>query len=141
MANANILGRQLMYEIEHNGGDNAGVRVMLEQGAPVNYRGNGGITPLHLAISLSDIDLVRILLAHGADKTIEIPNPVGRGMVNAVQAVVIMAMMYPGNDDNQKIVMALGGYLGPPGGDPNSANRGGRRTLRKKRKSRRYRRN
>ena len=141
MANANTLGRRLMDEIANNGGDNAGVRVMLEQGAPVNYRGNGGITPLHLAISLSDIDLVRILLAHGADKTIEIPNPVGRGMVNAVQAAVIMAMMYPGNDDNQKIVMALGGYLGPPGGDPNSANRGGRRTLRKKRKSRRYRRN
>jgi len=141
MANANILGRQLMYEIEHNGGDNAGVRVMLEQGAPVNYRGRGGLTPLHMAVSVSDLELVRILLAHGADKMMEVPNPVGPGMVNAVQAAVILARMYPGNSDTRAIVMELGGYLGPPGGDPNSANRGGRRTLRKKRKSRRYRRN
>jgi len=141
MANVNALGRRLMDEIANNGGNNAGVRVLLEQGAPVNYRGRGGVTPLHMAVSVSDLELVRILLAHGADKMIEIPNPVGHGMINAVQAAVMIAMMYPGNDDTQKIVMELGGYLGPPGGDPNSANRGGRRTLRKKRKSRRSRRN
>jgi len=140
MANVNTLGRQLMVEIV-GGGDNAGVRVLLEQGAPVNYRGRGGLTPLHMAVSVSDLELVRILLAHGADKMMEVPNPVGPGMVNAVQAAVILARMYPGNSDTRAIVMELGGYLGPPGGDPNSANRGGRRTLRKKRKSRRSRRN
>jgi len=130
-----------MDEIYNNGGDNAVVRALLDQGAPVNYRGRGGITPLIAAVNLSDLELVRLLLARGADKTIEVPNPVGPGMVNAVQEAVFYARMFPGNSDTRAIVMELGGYLGPPGGDPNSANRGGRRTLRKKRKSRRYRRN
>jgi len=141
MANVNALGRRLMDEIYNNGGDNAVVRALLDQGAPVNYRGRGGITPLIAAVNLSDLELVRLLLARGADKTIEVPNPVGPGMVNAVQEAVFYARMFPGNSDTRAIVMELGGYLGPPGGDPNSANRGGRRTLRKKRKSRRYRRN
>ena len=138
MANANTLGRRLMNEID-NGSDNARIRVLLEQGAPVNYR---NALPLRVAVVRSNLAVVRILMAHGADKMIDTSFwGEDYGMMNTVQAAVIIALRHPENDDARKIAMELGGYLGPPGGDPNSANHGAHRNLRKKRKSRRYRRN
>ena len=142
MPNANTLGRRLIDEI-NNGGDTARVRLLLEQEAPVNYRDERFISaiPLSLAVVHSNLAVVRILMAHGADKMIDTFWGEDYGMMNAVQAAVIIAILNPENDDARKIAMELGGYLGPPGGDPNSANHGAHRNLRKKRKSRRYRRN
>ena len=38
--------------------------------AHVDYRANGGNTPLHLAASRGSIDCIRVLLRHGADYTL-----------------------------------------------------------------------
>ncbi len=42
---------------------------LLRQGALVNVQNDFGSTPLHLAVDSGDPDKVRVLLAHGADKT------------------------------------------------------------------------
>jgi len=43
------------------------LRVLLEAGANVAQRGINDWTPLHFAVSIRDLDSVRLLLAHGAD--------------------------------------------------------------------------
>jgi uncharacterized protein len=40
---------------------------LLEAGADPNAPGEGGFTPLHTAAQNGDVELVRLLLAHGAD--------------------------------------------------------------------------
>lgn len=49
-------------------GDEAAVRVLLEQGTPVDVRhGEGGSTPLLFAALRGNLPMIRLLLAHGAN--------------------------------------------------------------------------
>lgn len=49
------------------------VRLLLEYGASVNVKDWDGVTPLSNAIRARDIEVVRLLLAHGADPWNRIP--------------------------------------------------------------------
>ena len=51
------------------------MEALLEAGADVNFRFDGGDTPLHLAVDAGDVTAIRLLLAHGAD-----PNLRSEGM-------------------------------------------------------------
>ncbi|HMB93116.1 MAG TPA: ankyrin repeat domain-containing protein [Rhodothermales bacterium] len=46
--------------------DHALIERLIEQGADVNAAGGAGVTPLHLAASRGDMELVDLLLTHGA---------------------------------------------------------------------------
>jgi ankyrin repeat protein len=48
----------------------AAARILLEHGAPVNARQQGGWVPLHAAAQNGDADMIDLLLAHGADADI-----------------------------------------------------------------------
>src|SRR5438128_1150220 len=48
-------------------GDAPRVRALLLAGAPVDTEGEGGRTPLHLAVEMHQLGVTRMLLAHGAD--------------------------------------------------------------------------
>ena len=54
----------------------AAARVLLERGAPVNARQQGGWVPIHAAAQNGDADMIDLLLAHGADS--EIANDEGK---------------------------------------------------------------
>jgi hypothetical protein len=47
------------------------VKKLLAAGAEVNHRDEDGWTPLHTAVEAGAKDVVRLLLAHGADPTAE----------------------------------------------------------------------
>lgn len=49
----------------------ASVRLLLDAGAPVNERQSGGFTPLMAAAQSADEGVLDLLLAHGADTSIE----------------------------------------------------------------------
>ena len=130
------LGDKLMRAVVRE--DIPKVRELLDSGAPVDYvRLDSDLTPLHTAVSFSNLELVRLLLERGADKTKEIDNPAGEGTINALQGAVMIVRGDPDNSDARDIVMELGGYLGPPGGEPeggakkNKKKTGGRRFTRK----------
>jgi ankyrin repeat protein len=54
----------------------AAARILLEHGAPVNARQQGGWVPIHAAAQNGDLDMVELLLAHGAN--VEIANDAGK---------------------------------------------------------------
>ena len=57
----------LLYHARY--GTRHSVEWLLRQGAFVNVQNDFGFTPLHLAVDSGDPDKVRVLLAHGADRT------------------------------------------------------------------------
>jgi hypothetical protein len=131
----NDLGGQLMHAVDRE--NIPKVRELLDSGAPVDYlRPDSDLTPLHIAVSFSNLQLVRLLLERGADKTKEVDNPLGEGKINVVQSAVMMARGDPDNPDASAIVMELGGQVGPPGSEPAGGakkknKKGGRRFTRK----------
>jgi hypothetical protein len=46
------------------------IQVLLELGADCNTQDEIGVTPLHLAVQLNDIPVIRILINHGADQNL-----------------------------------------------------------------------
>ena len=46
------------------------MRLLLEAGADPNLRQRGGFAPLHAAAHTDDVEMARLLLAHGADPAI-----------------------------------------------------------------------
>lgn len=50
------------------------IRMLLEHTPDVNFLAEGGYTPLHLAASRGDIELITLLLERGGDRTIRMTN-------------------------------------------------------------------
>ena len=50
--------------------DSEVARFLIEHGANVTARANDGRTPLHVATEVGNVDVIRILIEHGADTTI-----------------------------------------------------------------------
>lgn len=44
--------------------------LLLEEGAELNARGEGGMTPLNYAVQMQQVEAIRLLLEHDADLTI-----------------------------------------------------------------------
>jgi ankyrin repeat protein len=65
---------------------------LLRHGASVNYRNNGGMTPLHLAAPAGRVRGVEILLAHDADPNARMANDDGPTPLHLVAG---MFAMYP----------------------------------------------
>ena len=65
------LNEQLMRDVEN--GDVAGVEARLESGAEATHVGLDGRTTLHLAVLMSSsLQLVRLLIANGADEVVDV---------------------------------------------------------------------
>lgn len=64
--NVNDAGPQLLLEVSK--GNITGVRMLIEAGADINYKGRkNGVSPLQLASELGNLDLVKLILDAGAD--------------------------------------------------------------------------
>jgi ankyrin repeat protein len=44
--------------------------LLLEGGAELNARGEGGMTPLHYAVQMEQVEAIKLLLEHDADHTV-----------------------------------------------------------------------
>jgi len=49
-------------------------KVLLSMGANVNFKGSGGITPLHLAVTYGNIEIAKILISNGANVNVKEDN-------------------------------------------------------------------
>ena len=129
------LGQELLTAVFD--GDLQRVTEVLNEGADINYRGSHGETALHVAASDPTLDMVRLLLEKGADKTIK-ASPHGDFLGNT--ALELFRTTYltsnPDYADGPEIIRLLS-YNGPPGGEPaggakkKNNKKGGRRFTRK----------
>jgi ankyrin repeat protein len=76
------------------------VRALLDAGAPVNPVRPGPQTPLHAAVATNNLELVKLLLAHGAD--LEAVNAMGQSSLE-----LATTYRYPGHPTAEAIVEAL----------------------------------
>lgn len=110
------LGQELLTAVFD--GDLQRVTEVLNEGADINYRGSHGETALHVAASDPTLDMVRLLLEKGADKTIK-ASPHGDFLGNT--ALELFRTTYltsnPDYADGPEIIRLLS-YNGPPGGEP-----------------------
>jgi len=49
-------------------------KVLISMGANVNFKGSGGITPLHLAVTYGNIEMAKVLMSNGADVNVKEDN-------------------------------------------------------------------
>ena len=127
------LGEKLLREVEDE--DRGLVLEVLNEGADVNYRGMVGETPLMVAAYNLDLNIIRLLLEKGADKTIRAsPDGDFEGRT-ALEVARHFAREHPGNPD-VPLIFSLLSDNGPPGGEPaggakKNKKKGGRRFTRK----------
>ena len=123
------LGMELLRAVEDE--DLQRVTELLDEGADVNYRGTVGETPLIVAAMNLNLDIIRLLLAKRADKTIRSSPDGDFEGNNAVE--VARSSMIDGNPDGPAVVRLLSDN--PPGGEPEGGakknKKGGRRFTRK----------
>jgi len=50
------------------------VKVLISMGANVNFKGSGGIAPLHLAATYGNVEIAKILISNGADVNVKEDN-------------------------------------------------------------------
>jgi ankyrin repeat protein len=85
-------------------GDRLFVELVVEAGADVNARGEGGVTALHLAAEAGHEDIVRFLVDHGADLHAETAG--GWTALHAAAASgstdVVLALLNAGADPNAR---------------------------------------
>jgi hypothetical protein len=106
---------------------------LLNEGADINYRGQVGETALIVAAMYLNLQLVRLLLEKGADKSIRAsPDGDFEGR-NALENAQYFARDHPENPNIPTIIGLLSGS--PPGGEPaggaKNKKRAGRRFTRK----------
>jgi hypothetical protein len=109
----------------------------LNEGADVNYRGEVGETALIVAAMNLDLNIIRLLLEKGADKSIRAsPDDDFEGR-NALETAEHFARDHPGNPDVPEIIRLLS--LSPLGSEPeggakkNKKKKGGRSVRNKRR--------
>jgi hypothetical protein len=111
------LGQELLTAVFD--GDLQRVTEVLNEGADINYRGSHGETALHVAASDPTLDMVRLLLEKGADKTIK-ASPHGDFLGNT--ALELFRTTYltsnPDYADGPEIIRLLSDPVAPPGGEP-----------------------
>ena len=126
------LGQKLLSEVEDQ--RRQFVLRLLNEGADVNYRGTVGETPLIVAAMQLDLNMIRLLLEKGADKTIR-SSPDGDFEGRNALEVARYSLTDPGNPDVPLIFSLLSDDppgVPPPGGEPaGGAKKGGRRFTRK----------
>lgn len=130
------LGQELLTAVFD--GDLQRVTEVLNEGADINYRGSHGETALHVAASDPTLDMVRLLLEKGADRTIR-SSPDGE--FEGKNALELFRTTYltsnPDYADGPEIIRLLSDPVAPPGGEPaggakkKNKKKGGRRFTRK----------
>jgi ankyrin repeat protein len=69
------------------------LNLLLNAGASVNYKDNRGFTALHRAAEMGHIEIVKILLTSGADKSIEAENHTALSLAQARENKEIIDML------------------------------------------------
>lgn len=127
------LGQKLMSEVADQ--RRQFVLRLLNEGADVNFIGSVGETPLMVAAYNVDLNMIRLLLEKGADKTIRSSPDGDFEGKNALEVAQLFAREHPGNPDVPLIFSLLSDDppgVAPPGGEPaGGAKKGGRRFTRK----------
>ena len=127
------LGTELLRAVEDE--DLQRVTELLNEGADVNFRGIVGETPLMVAAYNVDLNIIRLLLEKGADRTIRSSPDGDFEGKNALEVAQLFAGEHPGNPDVPLIFSLLS--VNPPGGEPaggakkKNNKKGGRRFTRK----------
>jgi hypothetical protein len=110
------LGQELLTAVFD--GDLQRVTEVLNEGADINYRGSHGETALHVAASDPTLDMVRLLLEKGADRTIRSsPDGEFEGK-NALELFRNFLISNPDYADGPEIIRLLSDPVAPPGGEP-----------------------
>ena len=127
------LGTELLRAVEDE--DLQRVTELLNEGADVNYRGMVGETPLMVAAYNVDLNMIRLLLEKGADKTIRSSPDGDFEGKNALEVARFYSREDPRNPEVLLIFSLLSDdppRVAPPGGEPaGGAKKGGRRFTRK----------
>lgn len=131
------LGMELLSEVEDQ--HRQFVVGLLNEGADVNYRGIVGETPLIVAAMNLDLNIIRLLLEKGADKTIRSSPDGDFEGKNALEVARLFAREDPRNPEVLLIFSLLSDDppgVAPPGGEPaggakKNKKKGGRRFTRK----------
>ena len=135
------LGEKLLSEVVYQRLQS--VLQALNEGADVNYRGEVGETALIVAAMNLDLNMIMLLLAKGADKTIKSSPDGDFDGMNALETAVYYARDHPENPHGPLIIRLLSDDppppqpVPPPGGEPaggakkNKNKKGGRRFTRK----------
>jgi hypothetical protein len=131
------LGTDLLRAVDDE--DLQRVTELLNEGADVNYRGRVGETPLIVTAMNLNLDIIRLLLEKGADRTIRSSPDGDFEGKNALEVARVFARDHPGNPDVPLIFSLLSddpSGVPPPGGEPaggakKKKKKGGRRFTRK----------
>jgi hypothetical protein len=129
---ADKLGQELLREVGE--GDLQRVLQLLNEGADINYRGRSGETALMVIASDPTLDMFKLLLEKGADKTIR-ASPDGEFLgKTALELFRIYLIRDPDYADGPEIIRLLSDPVAPPGGEPT----GGAKKKKKKTAGRRF---
>ena len=114
---ADELGQELLREVEE--GDLQRVLQLLDEGADINYRGRSGETALMItAMENPTLDMIRLLLEKGADKTIRAsPDGEFEGKT-ALEIFRNYLISDPDYADGPEIIRLLSDPVAPLGGEP-----------------------
>lgn len=129
------LGMELLRAVEDE--DLQRVTELLNEGADVNYRGTVGETPLMVAAYNVDLNIIRLLLEKGADRTIRSSPDGDFEGKNALEVARFYSREDPGNPEVLLIFSLLSDdppRVAPPGGEPV----GGAKKKKKKTAGRRF---
>ena len=113
---ADKLGQKLLRATYEE--DLPGVLEVLDEGADINYRGTEGETALMVIASDPTLDMFKLLLEKGADKTIRAsPDGEFEGKT-ALELFRNYLISDPDYADGPEIIRLLSDPVAPPGGEP-----------------------
>jgi hypothetical protein len=114
---ADKLGQELLRATYEE--DLPRVLEVLDEGADINYRGTEGETALMItAMENPTLDMIRLLLEKGADKTIR-ASPDGEFLgKTALEIFRNYLISDPDHADGPEIIRLLSDPVAPPGGEP-----------------------